>query len=101
MVWKSQQNPSPCQLAETRQVKLLAPAFHGAQSPAVPGAYTFKLAIFAKSYGKNPPFVLQASEMEHSPIQASRPAPQASLGAPGSSNFPHREGGTPSSAPRP
>lgn len=54
------------------------------------------LENFVKGCGKTPPFVLQNAEGEQAQKQASRQAPQASPGAPGSSNHPlYGEGGTP------
>lgn len=63
-----------------------------------PDAYngaTFLLANFVKGCGKTPPFALQNAEGEQAQKQASQQVPQASPGAPSSSNYPlYRAKGT-------
>lgn len=104
VVPESQQNPR--QFAKPRRGENpLVPTSPGGQGPVAAGACngaTFLHANFIKGYSKTPPFVLQSSEGEHAPRQASWQVPQASPCAPGYRNLlPYRRGGRPSSARRP
>lgn len=58
LVRESQQTPSPCQLANPRQVKPLAPAPHGGQAPVAPSAGPAQAVLLGRPYvqesGKEP-----------------------------------------------